>query len=184
MLKKNPFKLKLSDLQDKPKDELIGLVNALPVNAELVDETSLEKIRPKRVKPKKMDLEATEHYTKMLMDMPPSKIMDFIETQTNTLMIYSKNAALEWLAEAQETNSPEALAMFLQVIQASAVLAQEKSNMQKIFGVDVAVKPRQYKAEEMTQEAWEGAYKPGQPASKEIAPSEPIYNGPTPKSVN
>lgn len=182
MLKhKNPMKISIEDIEVK-STELVQ------VKSELVVDEKEEDLQPKRKRrrdPKKMNLEATEHYAKKFMEMPPAKVLEFIEAQSNTLMIYSKNAALDFLAEAQETGSQQALEMYLQVIQASAVLAQEKANMQKLFNVDgVDVKPRQYKAPEMTQEEWEGTYKLGAVAPKEIAPNEEIYLGPQSKTVN
>jgi hypothetical protein len=152
------------------------------VDAELVDEQSgLPAIK----KPKFMDLATSQHYVDQFLNKTPKEINEFIDKQSDLLMMYSKNAALELLAKALESNDREAMEMYLQVIQASAVVAQEKANVKKLIGVEVDETPKQYKAPEMSQEEWQKSFKPGQP----LVPAKPEekveqWVGPTPKSVN
>jgi len=174
------LKAKLKEYRENNK-----IAKVEPIDAELVDETSLEVVKKK---PKFMDLATSEHYLKTFMDKTPQEISDFIDRQSDVLMMYSKNAAMELLAKAVDENDNDAMEMYLKVIQASAVVAQEKVAVKKLIGVQPEDAPKPFKAEELSPEEWEKKFKPGQqvvqiPAT-EGKPEETVWVGPTNKSVN
>lgn len=174
-------------LQDK-LTEIKAKKEVVKVDAELVDDSKpiiASTMALEKKKPKFMDLATSEHYFETFLNKTPKEINNFIDRQSDMLMMYSKNAALELLAKALEDNDPDALEMYLKVVQASAVVAQEKLAVKKLIGVDVEDSPKQYVGEKMSPEEWEKTFKPGQPivpANEQV--SDPIWIGPTNKSVN
>lgn len=140
-------------------------------------------------KPKFMDLATTQHYLANFINMTPAQICEFIDKQSDMLMMFSKNAALEWLAKAVETGDQNALDMYLKVIQASTVVAQEKASVKKVLGMgEEEVKPTHYVAPAYSKDEWEKTFQSGQPvsvqAAKDDSKQEQLYFGPTSKSVN
>jgi DNA-directed RNA polymerase subunit F len=168
----------------KKEDKTTAL---MVINSELVPEGEVKSVEAKKGnKTSFMNLDASLHYIKKFADMTPKQILEFIDSQSDMLMMFSKEAALKWLARASESDDPEALEMYLKVIQASAIVAQEKAGLQKIFGVEEKdTRPKQYIAPEMTKEEWEKTYKQGQRIVPAKEPdSNPIYAGPVPKTIN
>ncbi len=166
----------------KVKLEQIRSQKVVKVEAELVVEGETGVVVKK---PKFMDLATSEHYIETFINKTPQEISDFIDKQSDMLMMYSKNAALELLAKAVEDNDGNALEMYLKVVQASAVVAQEKVAVKKMLGVTGEdAKPKQYKAPEMSQEEWEKQFKPGQPVIAQEPEKEQKWIGVGTKSVN
>lgn len=158
------------------KDELVK------VEGELVND-NLPVIQTKKY----MDLATSQHYIDNFINMTPLQINEFIDKQSDLLIMHSKNAALEFLAKALETGDSDDLEMYLKLVQASAVVSQEKQNTKKALGLaeGEVVKPKQYVAERVTQDEWEQKYKPGTPVINPPEENkEPLYYGPTDKSIN
>lgn len=172
------------------KDELLpvqvieGLKGELvKIESELVDESKEKK------EPKFMTLSTSKHYLEEFINMTPKEINEFIDRQSDLLMMFSKDAALKLLAKATETGDNDAIEMYLKVIQASAVVAQEKIAVKKSlgFGDDEELrKPKQYISEELSQDEWEKTYTPGNTIvpNKSEPPKEPLYIVKGNKEVN
>lgn len=154
----------------------------IKVESELVND-NLPAIKEKKY----LDLATSQHYIDNFINMTPSQINEFIDKQSDILIMHSKNAALEYLAKAVETGDSDDMEMYLKLVQASAVVVQEKLSVKKVLGLgedESSKKPKQYIGEDLTQDEWEKTYKQGKPVNIVKEEKEELYAGPTPKSVN
>jgi hypothetical protein len=147
------------------------------VPSELVeDKKEIKKVEKYKI----LDLTTSKKYLENFINMTPKEIGDFIDKQSDILMMLSKNAAMEKLSQAVENDDHDAMEMYLKLVQASAIVADEKIKVKKAIGIDEPLKPKQYVAEKLTPEDWEKQFKPGsQPNEK-----QPVFIAPSNKTIN
>lgn len=137
-----------------------------------------------------LDLTSTDKYINKLMRMSeksPEKVMEIIIKQTDMLLMLTKEGALRYLSHGLEFDDQDALATYRQLIEASAIVMNDKANLAKILGLnaDTGAPVREsYKTPQMTIEEWEKSFQPGLPAPKVKETEEKVYAGPKPSSVN
>lgn len=169
-----------------------------PLEAEIVNETLpvIQPLKPKgpdlsNIKPVEISLDTTDKYITKLLRMAeknPEKVLELINKQTDLLLMVTKEGALRYLSYGIEYNDREALDIYRQLVEASAIVMNDKSNLSKILGVNTetgAQVKKSYQTPKMSIEEWEKSFKPGLPApSLDPDKVEKVYSGPKPNSVN